>query len=153
MSIVAAFQSLFPALSIVGGVFSILSGIHAYRWAIATSSWLPVPAKILRSRVVWDGRYYAPEVAYRYTVDGREYESPQLRIVSFSSNIRSVALGVVSRYPATSSATAYVDPANHEEAVLEPGPQPLAALGFLATGIVLLGFGVYGYLAVLRPPE
>jgi len=153
MSIAAAFESLFPAIAIVGGVAGILAGIYAHRRASATSSWFPVTAKILRSRVVRDGKYYAPEVSYRYTVDGTEYESSQLRIVTFSSTVRSPAVDVVSRYPPTSCATAYVDPLNHQEAVLEPGPQPLAALGFIASGLLFLAFGVYRYLAVLRAPE
>jgi hypothetical protein len=86
---------------------------------------LPVEATIDRSEVLarsGTGRNrrasYTPSIAYRYSVQGREYTSQTAMPLEFSSSNRSWAAAIVASYPAGAKATAYYNPTDPADAFL-----------------------------------
>jgi len=142
-------QAFIALCSITVGITCVWSGAGALRRAHNGPPRQPVPGKILRSRVVRKGSYYAPEVAYRYVADGREYESSTIGAIGVSSSFKRMAQDVVDRYHATQSVVVFVDPRDHSNAMLEPGDEQLAALVGIVVGLLVTCFGVFWLLAHL----
>jgi len=63
---------------------------------------------------------YKADVSYRYKVNGINYSSSRIAIVDFSSS-QARARSIVTRYPDGATVQVYYNPADHSEAVLEPG--------------------------------
>jgi len=137
------FHSVWAVGAMFGGGYAAISGLIALKRGPATRFWSPVSATILRSRVRCDGDTYEAEVSYKYEFAGEEHECSQIRLIQTSSSIKSQAERVVKRYKPAVTVLAYVNPQAPGEAVLEPGPQPLAALFMIAVGTIFLGLGVY----------
>lgn len=84
---------------------------------------------------VGDVSTVAAEIAYRYTVGGREYTGDRISFGSFYSSSRSGrAVEYFERYPPGSQAEVHYHRSHPEMAVLEPG--------LLAGNHGLLGIGV-----------
>lgn len=123
------------------------------RTANSTSHWLPVDAKILRARATQDSDgNWSPDIAYEYVIEGVCYESSRVRIFAANRASLTGARAAAHRYYATQRVTAYVNPADHSQAVLSPGPQTgfavvvaVASLGIAASGVYFLFQGIRAY--------
>jgi hypothetical protein len=82
---------------------------------------VPVTANVLsrdiESNSDSDGTTYRPVVKYRYTVNGRSYESDQVTVLKEASG-HSWATGVLARIPSGDTVRAYYDPADPSSAFL-----------------------------------
>jgi hypothetical protein len=132
----------------VMGCFLIYWSWRYSRVARETSGWTPVSATILRARAREKEREeeYEPDIAYRYAIGGKEYESSQVSIFYFYGTSLEAARRKAHRYSATQRVVAYVNPADHSQAVLIPGAQPIAALVLFVLGLLFVVVG--GYLVV-----
>lgn len=120
-----------------------------YKTIVARASWTEVPCEILESGVGshsdGDGTTYSVDVRYRYSVDGRSYESDRYRFLQGSSSGHEGKARVVESLPPGTVTTCRVDPRDPAEAVLFTGwtwahllvlfPVPFVAVG--AGGIVM----------------
>jgi hypothetical protein len=104
------------------------------RALVVESTTLPVASALDR---VWPRHAFA----YHYLYEGELYVSSVYRHHGGLSE-------AVSRYPAGSMVTAWVDPGWPERAVIEPGLST-ADLGWLALGLVLFLFGLLGFFRLL----
>lgn len=89
---------------------------------------------------------YSPNVAFRYTVNGAEYESSQLRpnIIETSFASQADAAAEIEAFPVGANVLAYVDEAHPDKAFLrmEKGAGPLVFMlvGPLALAAAYLAF-------------
>lgn len=129
------------------------------RSAEAVKSWSQTTGHILQSYV---GRrssnhssaYYA-EILYEYVVDGRRYQSTQVRPgIEIGFGARSIPQQMVDRFPVGATVPVFFDPTNPTQSVLEQTPSSgnkvlmfaifliIASLGCSAAFI----FGMNGFL-------
>lgn len=107
-------------LAITGlGVF--IWGIWASRAAMAQSKWHKATATILSSDVRFDGELYQPEIEYEFEYQGIRRTGSKVRSNLVSSNFKRGALCVCERYPAGQEVPVYINPADPDRSVLEPG--------------------------------
>lgn len=145
---------------IFGGLFAVIGYFVAFHFgksildnAKASEKWPAVDGVIEQSEVVTsrgdDGdTMYAAEVLYKYTVDGREYQSDNVYFGGdYRSSSSSGAYEVVNRYPVGDTVKVHYDPDKPENAVLEPG---VTWMSYLVYGIGLVFF-IVGLLLVLGP--
>lgn len=84
---------------------------------------------------------YAPDVKYRFSVDGKEYIGEQIQPGSRSSSDRSWAQSVCDLYPVERNLTCYYNPADPAEVYLKK--QPLQGRGMLwGLGFLFLILGI-----------
>ncbi len=132
------------------GVFVGFSARNFWRAADAQARYVPVEGVVLESRVTHnsdsDGTTYGFGIRYRYTVDGRNFESNRYAFGSGSSSDGySRASQLVDRHPAGSKITVFRDPAKPQEAVIDRQVDPamwfmlLFLQPFVLVGIVGLG--------------
>jgi len=145
------FKLLWAVMAITGGLVGLWSAAYASTKGRSSTSWQPVPGKILRSRLVRDHGHLEPRIAYRYWFNETEYEGERVRLISFASNVRSLVQPVLDRYGATQEVTVFVNPSDPSEAVLEPGGQPAGVLSIAVGALLLLGFGAYVLFRTLAP--
>ncbi|MEL6716537.1 MAG: DUF3592 domain-containing protein [Planctomycetota bacterium] len=138
------------------GVFDFVLLRGAYMERRARTTFESVEATVLSSRVsssTSDGSTtYRPNVRYRYTVAGQDFESDRISYSVFGSSDRDYAYGTVDDYPVGAQVEALVDPANPSEAVLDASGAhlPSGVLLFL-TPFHCIGFGILlGFLKALR---
>lgn len=122
----------------------------------ASSSFRPVPARILSAQVetsmhrqsgaVGSTQVYQPRILYEYGVDGRTYSSHRFGYFGAAYGSRDEAQLVVARYPAGSAQTAYVNPNDPAEAVLnKSSPSAWWKHFWFPTLFVFVGFlGLFG---------
>ena len=152
------FRNLIVSL-VVAGLFIGLPFVGIAQWSgfqdenALSDSWPTVEGTIIESEILRRTRtsrrsttvYYAPSVAYRYSVDGREYESQKVAATDIEAAYE-YAAELVARYPPGGSATVYVNPEDPADALLVSADPLLRnqslfqmfGLGFMA----LLGIGV-----------
>jgi len=82
---------------------------------------------------------FSPEIAYKFSIDGKEYTGRKFRTLGFSSESESEIKELISRYPAGRRITVYYNPARNDEAVIEKAPAPSKMLLVFGGGAVLLG--------------
>ncbi len=106
-------------------------------------SWMPVPATVIASRVVThhgdDSTTYSVDILYEYDMDGRTLRNNRYHFMTGSSSGRDAKQKIVDAHPPGKAITAYVNPADPFEAVIERGyPEDLwfglIPLVFLAAG-------------------
>ena len=142
---------------LVGSILAALA-VNNYRDGEATKSWTPTTARIISAEVQENidtvresnggrrTRYtYTPIVRYEYDVEGRTYQGHRVKADNYSGS-QTGAYNTVNRYPVGAEVTAYVDPANPSQAVLEQGAD--------STGVYLFGgigslFGLVGLGALV----
>ncbi|HYK00165.1 MAG TPA: DUF3592 domain-containing protein [Thermoanaerobaculia bacterium] len=129
-------------LSVMGCFLIYWSWRHS-RIARETSGWTPVPATILRARAKERAEGYEPDIAYHYAIGGKEYESSQVSIINFYGTSLEGARRKAHRYVATQRVIAYVNPADHSQAVLIPGAQPIEASILFILGLLFAAGGAY----------
>jgi hypothetical protein len=121
--------------TVLGGLCTLLPfvAIGWYIWSrakqrdavrTAALAWQTTTGRVLKSRVEvsgGDNASVSPRVVYAYDVNGRAYQSDQIRagdkIMTISSS--GDAYQTIDRYPAGSIVTVYYNPANPQEAALE----------------------------------
>lgn len=149
----AALRSVAPDADVPVTLFAAGFGLAALVFFLAyrrhlrrANAWPVVPGEIVESRVEERGsldsgptrRTYVPIVEYRYTVNGNSYASRQVTIGLQVSGSRSIADGVVGRYPLGAKVEVHYDPANPSEAALEnPTRASWALLGIAAACLAI----------------
>ncbi|MEZ6187459.1 MAG: DUF3592 domain-containing protein [Planctomycetota bacterium] len=150
---------LFGGLLAVFGVGFLLYAVMDRGRARASVDWPSVPGRILVSEVEEAGhdipRTYAPNVRYRYEVEGQTYEGDTLAFADNINRDEDYVLARIAPYPVGSQADVHYDPAHPETSVLEPGVRQgsgiLLIVGpFFALVGVLLGFVAPRLLAAQR---
>jgi len=117
MRVFGLFFTCFPLL------FLAVGGWLAHGQHTKLTSYEPVEAVVLSREITSStdsdgGTTYKPIIRYRYTVDGRAYESDQVMPIALSTSSRSWAQSYLDRYPVQEKTTAYVDPGDLAEAFL-----------------------------------
>ena len=123
-----------------------------------------VPARILSSSVSSStdsegSTSYKPRVSYEYRVAGQTYTSDQYAYTLWSTSDRDAASGIVDEHPVGAAATAYVDPNDPTEAVLDVSGAafPKLILLFLTpfhcVGLFLLSAFVHSFRRRRWTPE
>jgi Protein of unknown function (DUF3592) len=116
-------------------------------WCLAANAehWKEIPCSILSAdmkEVGYDPPAYVPDIRYSYEMDGKIYESRRVFLVSWARS-ETVVKRILGTYPVGSSASAFVNPFDPTEAVLDRHFRlswlfPLLSLCFLGFGGVLL---------------
>ena len=119
-------------------------------------AWPAVPCEIISSDVAShrsdDGYTYSVEISYRYHIDERSYTSDRYDFLDMSTSGHSGKQKVVSRYPAGSTATCYVNPDNPHDAVIHRGFSAELLFGLIPSVFALIGIGMcIGGIRMLRP--
>lgn len=118
-----------------------------YKWKLGNRSktWPTAKGKIIHSGVLFnaDMEGWQPKVIYEYTVDGVFHHEGAT--VSFAvANLvltQSVAREIVDRYPEGKTVSVSFNPANPNQAVLEPGAGKVYLLILLAVAAVFVFLG------------
>jgi hypothetical protein len=104
--------------------------------------WIPVPGRVVRSSIVWSGEGYQPDIAYRYVIDGIEYESSSVSPGASETSFRSLARKRAARYPEGANVIVYVNPGSPSAALLETQMPQLGLLAFFVGGLLVMAIGV-----------
>ncbi|HYF33848.1 MAG TPA: DUF3592 domain-containing protein [Prosthecobacter sp.] len=97
----------------------------AWQKAEETRRWTATPARIVSARVVSErpsphsNVAHAPEIRYRYDFGGRSYTGAKIKRVEGPTAHESEAQKKVEAYPVGMEVTAYVNPADPGQAVLQ----------------------------------
>ncbi len=84
----------------------------------ASKGWLKTAATILESGLEEDSDGWRPVLLYSYTVKQKQYTSDQLYLYTCNSVSEREASKQLDPYPAGKTVTAYYNPSNPQEAVL-----------------------------------
>jgi Protein of unknown function (DUF3592) len=159
-----ALPSLFGLVFICIGGAIISFALKMTAKARESLSWPSTDGEIAHSAVLYQtdttattnsAPTYKADVSYRYKVNGANYSSSRISLVDFAST-PGRAQNIVGRYPDRSTVRVYYNPANLEEAVLEPGSGSgisfLYAIGgiFAASGLFFLIMGLTGHVHTHR---
>ena len=143
------------------GAVALVTSLRSLRLARQMDRWPSASGKMLRSEVRTETRYidgnygseavlaFSPDVEYEYQYQGHSYRSRKLILVNVDWS-RDELEQTLSRYPAGSQVTVWVNPNQPDMAVLERSEQKHCQrylLGpIIATAFLLLGLG--GLLAM-----
>lgn len=133
-----------PVLGFLGvllGALCTIFGVLSFWKSLTVKDWTPVKGTVLRSKV----RYlhgYQPRVRYRYSFGELSRDSSQLRLVNRGYFFKRTAQAIVSKYIPHAPVTVWVNPRNPKDAVLEPIPQPFAALFYAGLGLFFVWIGL-----------
>jgi hypothetical protein len=112
------------ALIIMGAIATGVLWV-SYKRAEETRHWKPVPAVITVSLLLTERPTrnsplaYRPEIHYRYTIDGKTHIATRVRRVEGRSSHKKGAEARLEEYPVGKEVTAWVNPAEHDFAILE----------------------------------
>lgn len=115
-------------LLIAGFMVTYLLGLPLIEQAKASENWPTTKGVVLqsvvaspRSNTSSDSSYEAV-VAYRYQVEGQDYECGTVRLgIDIATSDRGLAQNTVQKYPVDKQVLVFYDPKNPAAAVLEPG--------------------------------
>jgi hypothetical protein len=127
----------------IGGSILIWA-IGEIRFAHLGQQWPKVPATVISSRVEDLGikSGYAPDVLYRYNVEGNEYLSRRIFVGSRAGS-KNWAQGLVTAYPVDKIVEAHYNPERPSDSILEPGRISWSNVyGATAGGILFILFGI-----------
>jgi hypothetical protein len=147
-------------IPLVLGLVGIGYGIIQIATAIATKSWVPVSAQIVKSGKEWrktgnrdgssnsmvsESSIEVPVIHYTYEIQSRKYESQRIFVGdNHFSEVKNEKADVwVAKYPRGTLLTAYVNPVNPSESVLLTGVHgrpwiTLMIVGFAFVALPLL---------------
>jgi hypothetical protein len=135
------FAIFFPAIFVVGGGALIALYMNHRAAAEESLSWPRVPAVIERAEVVQrDSQEGGSDfvVAYRYSIDGRDYHGSR---VAFGTHSNSERRAREARYRRGLPVEVSVDPRDPANAVIEPGQRPGSFYLAIAGGL-MIGLGI-----------
>ena len=136
------------------GVFLCVLGLGmaiATVWSLRRNQqaahWPTVPAIVLEASVrEIHGRRgavtYRPVVWFRYSVAGKTHQDYRVHLGTWSTS-QAEAGETVARYPPGTPVRAYVDPADADTALLEPGTWPPSEVRFGLGGLFLVAMGLW----------
>lgn len=96
-----------------------------------------------------DGTTYYPDIRFRYTVDGKTYDSGEYRIQQISSSGRRGKARIVRQYPVGKKVPAWYDPGDPDTAVIDRSFSFFPVI-FFAIGVVVLGVIVLIWVGHVR---
>jgi hypothetical protein len=149
LSYVFVISGLIAALGfIIVGAALAAAALVQLKVARAAQRWPSALAEVRASRIqtTVEG-LYRPYIEYAYTVNGQVILSTRRAFFRMSSRDRVWADIIVSKYPVGSRVTAYYDPSNPSQCVLDREStiaagmvMPIIGLGFAALGIAGLEY-------------
>jgi len=142
---------LFAVFVVMGGGIMALMGARVLN-VFTAGSWRAVPATVVSSRVrshsSGEGTTYSVDVLYHYEINGREYRANRYGFMRGSSSGYDGKRAVVNRFPPGARVTAFVNPSDPADAVLERGFTP--DMLFLLIPGVFLAIGLVGLVYSIR---
>jgi hypothetical protein len=127
---------------VAAGLGAVVSGVWLERMSCRAAGWPSVAAEVTRSARLPDplGVGGTAEFKYRFTINGRLYESSR---VSFAATWPSEArlLRLVARFPVGCSVTAWYNPQDPSTAVIER-PRTSGGRGLALAGSLLVAAGL-----------
>jgi len=120
---------------------------------ISASSWEPVQAKVISSRVKShsdsDGTTYSIEILYEYKINGQTYRNDSYNFMNFSSSGYKSKRQITRQYPKGKKITIYFDPDNPHSSVINRNFTAGYLLGLLS--FIFVGVGATGlYFGLFR---
>ena len=154
-SVAVAMLPLSVGLALLGLLLLALNAADGVR-AHQAWQWQPVPARVVHSGLVQTLQPRAaspgwrPDVRYAYRHGARDYTGHRVAFHPLTSSDRAATAAWLQRsYPAGAQVTAYVNPADPAQSVLERGGA-VWAWWMAAVGLVLAGAGLWLLRAALR---
>jgi hypothetical protein len=160
ISMSIALPSLVSLVFVCSGAAIISYAIRMAAKATQSLSWPSTDGEIAHSAVLYQAdttattnsaATYKADISYRYKVSGANYSSSRISLVDYAST-SGHAQSIVGRYPDKSTVRVYYNPANHAEALLEPGSTGginflyLIGGGFAAVGLFFLIMSLTGHV-------
>ena len=153
--VAVAMLPLSVGLALLGLLLLALNAADGVR-AQQAWQWQPVPARVVHSGLVQTLQPRAaspgwrPDVRYAYRHGAQDYTGQRVAFHSLTSSDRAATAAWLQRsYPAGAQVTAYVNPADPAQSVLERGGA-VWAWWMAAVGLVLAGSGLWLLRAALR---
>lgn len=134
---------------LLGGILCVAGALFLIRYIFLTrrrsresNSWPSVAGKILESKTEEFRRKgasnFVPWIEYEYNVQGTDYKSRRIGLVSITGSNKSAADEIVSKYPESSEVNVYYDPNKHSYSILEKGPVDSRNYNFMWLLVILL---------------
>jgi hypothetical protein len=143
--------------NILTGAVLVILGIGFSIWGhgvmmttMASLKWPITQGNITFSEIkatskIGPGYYYSPDVRYRYTVNGKDYNGNKVIAADYSSSSASRAGKITRQFKKGSNVNVYYNPENTSEAVLMPGGTLLTYVPF-CFGIIATASGIIALL-------
>jgi len=144
---------LMPGLLFMAAGLAIFSwGAYGVQAGWKNESWPWVPGTVVQAEVRKSQKVSYPYVAYRYSVDGREYQNDTLRVGPKYGTMGDSPAKVVSRFRTLKGVRVHYDPGNPESSVLLPGIGGDVLL-LVLVGAMFFSAGLHAYLYMNRGPR
>jgi hypothetical protein len=114
---------LVPMLIISGACLAACVAVVMSLRAEGESRWPQVTGRIMRSRIQL-GKSFLPHIEYTFVFDGTAFRCSKVRSFLLGFGWPGPARRISNRYPVGSSVVVYVDVADPNNSVLEPGGDP-----------------------------
>jgi hypothetical protein len=144
-------------LALLGGGAVIISGLRDLRRALRASGYPTVSGRVRTSEIQTrpgvrtfggEGRYRAA-ITYWYAAQGRSWIGTRVAVGDRDFGPAWLARGRVQRYQPMTEVKVYYSPTDPSWAILEPGAT-WEQVQQIMVGVLLLCFGVWGILSLLR---
>jgi len=114
---------LVPMLIVSGACMAARVAVVMSVRAEAQRRWPQVTGRIMRSRIQL-GQSFLPDIEYAFVFQGTAFRCSNVRSFLVGSGWPGAARRIANRYPVGSSVVVYVDVADPNNSVLEPGGDP-----------------------------
>ena len=146
------FGVIFSLFFIAAGLgFTVLMG-QAIVDVVRAKNWVATPCTILASSVVGqsdnEGSTYSVKIRSSYQIDGRDFVSERYKFLRMSSSGREGKEAIVRNFPPGKQTICYINPANHEDAVIERGLT--LDMAFIALPLLFVAIGGWLLWVFLR---
>ena len=145
------FLVIFFSVFLIVGVAVTAAMVGSVVRGVTSRGWSPVPATVVSSNVrshSGEDTSYSVNILYAYAVGGREYRSNRYNFMGGSSSGYQGKREIVDRHPPGTRVTAYVNPDDPTEAVIERGVTPGMLL--LLAPLLFAGVGAGGVYFTVR---
>jgi hypothetical protein len=142
------------------GMIGAVNGLYWLLKSLRSRQWPTGPGRIIASQVAAETEITSrefgdrevitrdkPKIRYRYTVEGRPFESARIRWVSRKWGFTDPVRRTVAKYPLDQPVSVYYDPKHPANAVLEPVVEGLLGRGLFAVACLISGAALLGYLS------
>lgn len=114
---------LVPMLMVLGACVAACVAVVMSLGAKAQRRWPQVTGRITRSHI-HVGRSFFPDIEYAFVFQGTAFQCSKVRSFLLGYGWPGAARRIANRYPVGSSVAVYVDVADPNNSVLEPGGDP-----------------------------